>query len=121
MIEGMRRFRTKTFIPSAVLALCLVGSGCHHPTSREFAATSIQVIDSATKQPIVGATISTLCLGGTPYATKAYHTDARGIASVMYFARSPFVAVNIKKEGYQMGSFAVSVTNPLASLKRLQH
>lgn len=103
MIDGMRRFHIKTFIPSAVLALCLVGSGCYHYTSREFAATPVKVIDSATKQPIVGATVSTLCLGGTPYATKVYHTDTRGIASVMYYARSSFVAVNIKKEGYEMG------------------
>src|SRR5581483_9406136 len=123
MKGDMRTFPTTVLLLIAVIALCFVNSGCSRSAPEQSAVTSIRVTDRATEQPIIGAIISTLCMGGTPYATNTYHTDAQGFASVLYpyHGQSSFMVVLIKKEGYENGSVAVPFPNQVVSLKRLQH
>lgn len=59
-------------------------------------------------------------MGGTPYVTNIYHTDARGAATVMYCASSPFAVVLIQKEGYQTNSATLSHADFVVSLKKLK-
>jgi hypothetical protein len=123
MMNGdMRTFPIRLLLLMAVMPLCLVNPGCRRAAPEQSDDTWVRVIDGATQQGIVGAGIYPQCMGGTPYATNKYLTDAHGSAIVdhPYFGPSSGMMVRIKKEGYEDGWVIMPVTNHVVSLKRLQ-
>jgi hypothetical protein len=107
----------------AILLLASVGTSAPAPTNAfpglRFAPVAIRVNDGTTGRPVVGALVSPLCLGGTPYGTNTYRTDTNGIARAM-FVDGWTAAVNVKMDGYEPASFAfLQSTNRVVILKRV--
>jgi hypothetical protein len=116
----MRTLTTFKLLVSAALALCFVGRRAHTSDSQTFVTISIHVIDEATKQPLCGATLSPLCMGGTAYEKNVYQTDPRGTAKVMFYETSPGFVVKIERAGYETAFLSTPVKNAVLSLKRAQ-
>jgi hypothetical protein len=115
-----RARHTPVILVGGLLALWLIGCGGHSSNSPTFAATTIRVIDQLTMQPVVGATVSPLCMGGTTYETNTYQTDSQGNTKIMFYRSSPGFVVKIEREGYAPAFLAASATSPVLSLKRAQ-
>ena len=107
------------FMALLVSVLWFAGCGSHR-AAEKFVSVPVQVADSATMQPIPGATVHAFCMGDTPYATNVYHTDVHGIARVTFYDGLAVVAVRIEKDGYQTASLAITRTNPVVSLSKIQ-
>ena len=82
-----------------------------------FADVPIRVSHSITSRPISGAVVSPFCMGGTPYATNTYTTDAEGIARVTFYAGASIAGVLVKMDGYETANIAVPPTNPVSCVE----
>jgi hypothetical protein len=74
-----------------------------------FEPVSMVVIDDKSLQPVAGGSITTVCMGLSPYATNVYVTDREGRARVMKYEPGAS-AVNIVAPGY-LPSASVTLSN----------
>ena len=121
----MSTLAKSTLLAFATAAMPLLFTACSRqpattvPTP-QFADVPIQVTDSATSRPIVGAVVSPFCMGGTPYSTNTYSTDAQGIARGTFYSRASVVGVRVAMDGYETAMLALPPTNPVVALSRIQ-
>jgi hypothetical protein len=85
-------------------------------TDDSFAPATIQILDGSTLQPIHGAKVRVLCLGGTPHQDSKDVSDENGMATVTYWDNE-LLGVSIEKEGYVSASTFINRSNPVFRLK----
>ncbi len=74
----IRKHMSRNFIPVAVLAITIATvMGCDKKRGPTFKAFWVRVIDTKTLDPVAGAKIRGLCMGGTTYATNIYVTNTK--------------------------------------------
>jgi hypothetical protein len=108
----MRAFLLWTF---ALAALSLALIGCSKP---EFKSVSIKVIDDETSKPVVGAKITAVCMGLSPYATNTYSTGSEGSARVMAYTAG--IALVTTATGYEINTVGIASNEAVIKLKRHQ-
>lgn len=121
----MKTNTISTCLAIVTVALPLLFTACNRQpaatvSAPQFADVPIRVSDSITSRPIAGAVVSPFCMGGTPYSTNTYTTDAEGIARVTFYAGASIVGVLVKMHGYETANIAVPLTNTVVALRRIQ-
>ncbi|HEX3798307.1 MAG TPA: hypothetical protein VH413_06350 [Verrucomicrobiae bacterium] len=117
LLAGKRNLSFFNLLLVALFSACLCGCGRQHLGSQYYKQWTVQVVDSTTKEPVAGAKLNPLCMGGTPFETNTYETDSKGIASI--WSNPAMVALRIQKEGYQTNFPCITISNYVVSLNRL--
>ncbi len=112
-------------VAAVVVVLALLVTVYSQPPSasapkRKFAALTIRVTDSVTTRPVIGAVVSPICMGGTPYGTNTYVTDNRGQVRATFYAGAWAAPVKVMMKGYETATLVLPPTNLVVSLKRIQ-
>jgi len=78
----------------------------------------ILVTDSLSGEPVAGAIVRPMCLGGTPYVFESYETGTTGLARVFYFAQAGGIGLDVSAAGYSQASIWVWTNSLLVRLER---
>lgn len=83
----------------------------------QFAEVEVCVVDKNTGGPLVGAVVKPDCMGGTPYGTNSYQTDANGMSKAMFY-NANIAPVHVTMEGYEPANTVLWRTNALVAMSK---
>lgn len=81
-----------------------------------FAPVYLRLVDTHTEQPISGANVHILCLGGTPFGAQTNRTNTRGYFEAVTYKSASFIPLRIEVPGFHTANFAANISNNIVKL-----